>query len=141
MMYISQSVAVPCIYILQLRSWEVDCFVHLLFLPFAYVYWISHRVLEVVGGSFIGTFFQFIGKFKKEAVFSSKRHQIFAFSIAPLVHVYESSNHDCSTISRTRRLYSRLFSLYRRLASELAGDAGLGSHSRDWIDVKIAEMS
>lgn len=47
----------------------------------------------------------------------------------------------CSTTSRTRLLYSRLFSLYRRAASELAGELGLGSHSRDCIDVRIADTS
>ena len=28
-----------------------------------------------------------------------------------------------------------------RAASELAGEFGFGSHSSDWIDVRIAEMS
>lgn len=44
--------------------------------------------------------------------------------------VYDSSTQLCSTISRTRRLYSRLFSLNNLLASEFAGEAGLGSHKR-----------
>ena len=39
---------------------------------------------------------------------------------------------DASTTSFTRRLYSRRFSPYRRAASELAGELGLGSHSSDW---------
>ena len=30
---------------------------------------------------------------------------------------------------------------YSRAASEFAGELGLGSHSSDWIDVRIAEMS
>jgi hypothetical protein len=47
----------------------------------------------------------------------------------------------CSTISRTRRLYSRRFSWKRRAASELAGEFGFGSHSSDWMDVRMAEMS
>jgi hypothetical protein len=38
----------------------------------------------------------------------------------------------CSTISRTLRLYSRLFSLNMRAASEFAGEFGFGSQSRDW---------
>ena len=54
---------------------------------------------------------------------------------------YASSCHDSSTISLTRRLYSRRFSLYRRLASEFAGDAGFGSYSRDWILVSMADIS
>ena len=52
-----------------------------------------------------------------------------------------SSSHEFSTISRTRRLYSRRFSEYSRDASELAGEAGFGSDSSDWIEVRIAEMS
>ena len=49
--------------------------------------------------------------------------------------------HDCSTISFTLRSYSLRFSWYSRAASELAGELGLGSHSSDWIDVKMADMS
>ena len=41
-----------------------------------------------------------------------------------------SAAHDCSTISLTLRSYS-----------ELAGELGLGSHSSDWIEVRMAEMS
>lgn len=41
-----------------------------------------------------------------------------------------SSTQLCSTISLTLRLYSLLFSLYNRLASELAGLAGFGSHNK-----------
>jgi hypothetical protein len=44
---------------------------------------------------------------------------------------YDSSIQLCSTMSRTRRLYSRRFSLYKREASEFAGEAGFGSHSKD----------
>lgn len=52
-----------------------------------------------------------------------------------------SAAHDCSTISFTLRSYSLRFSWYSRAASELAGEFGFGSHSSDWIDVKMAEMS
>mmetsp|Transcript_12945 Transcript_12945/g.36397 ORF Transcript_12945/g.36397 Transcript_12945/m.36397 type:complete len:106 (-) Transcript_12945:831-1148(-) len=56
-------------------------------------------------------------------------------------HSFESSIQLFSTISFTRLLYSRLFSLYSLAASELAGEFGLGSHNSDWIEVKIAETS
>ena len=52
-----------------------------------------------------------------------------------------SAAHDCSTISFTLRSYSLRFSWYSRAASELAGELGLGSHSSDWIEVRMAEMS
>ena len=42
-----------------------------------------------------------------------------------------AATHDCSTHSRTRRLYSRLFSVKSRAASELAGEFGFGSQSSD----------
>ena len=45
------------------------------------------------------------------------------------------------TLSITRRLYSSLFSFHSRAASALAGEAGLGSHSSDWMDVRIAATS
>lgn len=54
---------------------------------------------------------------------------------------YHSAVQLCSTISRTLRLYSRRFSLYMRAASEFAGELGLGSHSKDWIEVRIAATS
>ena len=38
-------------------------------------------------------------------------------------------------------MYSRLFSLNIRAASELAGEFGLGSQSSDWIEVRIAATS
>ncbi|RWW17259.1 hypothetical protein BHE74_00018907 [Ensete ventricosum] len=44
---------------------------------------------------------------------------------------YQSAVQLCSTISRTFLLYSRLFSLNIRAASELAGELGLGSQSKD----------
>lgn len=53
----------------------------------------------------------------------------------------DSSTQLASTTSRTLRLYSRLFSLYSRAASPLAGDPGLGSESKLCIDVRMAETS
>eukprot|EP00490_Sorites_sp_Unknown_P020993 CAMPEP_0114648042 /NCGR_PEP_ID=MMETSP0191-20121206/6139_1 /TAXON_ID=126664 /ORGANISM="Sorites sp." /LENGTH=55 /DNA_ID=CAMNT_0001861243 /DNA_START=70 /DNA_END=237 /DNA_ORIENTATION=+ len=46
-----------------------------------------------------------------------------------------------STISVTRRLYSRRFSDQSFAASLFAGELGLGSVSKDWIEVRMAEMS
>jgi len=46
-----------------------------------------------------------------------------------------------STTSCTFLLYSRLHSLYSRAASELAGELGLGSHSRLCIEVRMALTS
>ena len=48
---------------------------------------------------------------------------------------------EVSTISRTRRVYSLRFSRYKFAASALAGEFGLGSWSRDWIEVRIAATS
>lgn len=45
---------------------------------------------------------------------------------------FQSAVQLCSTISRTLRLYSRLFSLNSRAASEFAGEFGFGSQSSDW---------
>ena len=50
-----------------------------------------------------------------------------------LVELLQSAVQLCSTISRTLLLYSRLFSLNMRAASEFAGEFGFGSQSRDWI--------
>lgn len=44
---------------------------------------------------------------------------------------YQSAVQLCSTISLTLRLYSRLFSLNKRAASEFAGEFGFGSHNSD----------
>lgn len=46
-----------------------------------------------------------------------------------------------STDACTRRMYSRLFSEYSRAASPLAGLFGFGSHSSDWMDVRMAATS
>ena len=53
----------------------------------------------------------------------------------------DSSTQLCSTISRTRLLYSRRSRSYSCDASAFAGDAGLGSLSKDWMEVRIADMS
>ena len=46
-----------------------------------------------------------------------------------------------STVARTLRTYSFIFSLYSCAASAFAGLFGFGSCSRDWIDVRIAATS
>ena len=66
--------------------------------------------------------------------------QTYVFYTCIVVHQL-SSTQLCSTISRTRRLYSRRFSLYNRDASLLAGLAGFGSHNRLCMDVSMALIS
>jgi len=49
--------------------------------------------------------------------------------------------HDSSTHVFTRLLYSLRFSLNSCAASELAGELGFGSQSKDWTEVRIADIS
>lgn len=42
---------------------------------------------------------------------------------------------------RRQTYQSRMAYRKERLTSEFAGDAGLGSHKSDWIEVRMAQMS
>ena len=53
------------------------------------------------------------------------------------VFTHQSAVQLCSTISLTFLLYSRLFSLNMRAASEFAGELGFGSQSNDCIREKV----
>lgn len=56
------------------------------------------------------------------------------------IHHHQSAVQLCSTISRTFLLYSRLFSLNKRAASEFAGEFGFGSQSNDCNKKKVVPM-
>ena len=55
----------------------------------------------------------------------------------PGMFTHQSAVQLCSTISLTFLLYSRLFSLNMRAASEFAGELGFGSQSNDCIREKV----
>ena len=54
---------------------------------------------------------------------------------------YQSSHQLCSTQALTRFSYSRRFSLKSWAAIEFAGEFGLGSLSKLWMDVRMADTS
>lgn len=67
-------------------------------------------------------------------VFFSRKHgKVFLIS--------QTSTQLCSTMAVTLFSYSRLFSWYSCAAWLLAGLLGLGSSSRDWMEVSIEETS